>query len=192
MLRTFYWIMGICAFCAMLFFRSASARGGDRTTAAFSWRYSGDALAWTYDETPLPRTYAEARAQSLRTGLPLVVWVGNAVCPVCVQRTRGQYVHWVTDSFPDTPKDALVVGVQDGGDLTRIGTMTAWPDGHITTINKALDLWRTHKQVTDQRGIAYRGAPVYQPTYNSGYSSYSGYQRSYVPIRSRGRSGCAT
>mgnify|MGYP001582718057 CR=1 FL=1 len=188
MIRACCWILALCTFCVILFFRTDRCGAADRDKAA--------KIAWTFAEapkadTPLPKTYAEARERSLRTGLPLVVWVGEAVCPGCVQRTKEEYVHWVTQSFPDTPKDALVVGIPQGGDLIRIGTMTAWPDGHLTTIAKALDLWRTHRQTTDQRATAYRGGQVSQSTY-SGYNQKASVGRSRGVFRSRASGGCST
>ncbi len=190
MIRTFCWILGFCTLCVVLFFRPHPA-------------HANGTLTWTFSEVealdPLPKTYAEARERSLLTGLPIVVWVGDAVCPGCVARTKEEFVHWVVPSFPDTPKDALVVGLPERGDLIRIGTMTSWPDGHITTIRKALELYKTHRQTTDQRSTPYRGVSTATPAvYRSvAYPAYSGYSgghggRSYGGARSRGRGGCST
>ena len=204
--RSLCWVLGFCALCLLLFFRLDAARadGANATSQRLAWSFAGQvsvdkgrvqvAISWSFvsepappkPDTPLPRTYAEARERALRTGLPLVVWVGEALCPGCVQRTKEEYVHWVTASFPDTPKDALVVAVVERGDLVRIGTMTQWPEGHLTTVAKALDLWRTHKQTTDQRSTPYRGVQATQTYFQATYSRKS----SYVPaFRSRGRSG---
>ncbi len=188
-MRTLCWILGFCTLCVLLFFRHNGASAQDRNAPARA--------AWTFTEVvkdaPLPKTYAEARERSLRTGLPLVVWVGEALCPGCVARTKEEYVHWITPSFPDTPKDALVVGIPQGGDLIRIGTVTAWPDGHLTTIAKVLETWRTHKQTTDQRGSVYRGSRVSQASQVSQVSQPA-YRQSYTPAfrNSRGRGGCST
>ena len=221
MVRTFCWILAICSLCVILFFRPVVAGASDRDSTAqhVAWNFSSQVapvstnrvIDWTFTElekpdTPLPKTYAEARERALRTGLPLVVWVGEAVCPACVQRSKEEYVHWVTQSFPDTPKDALVVGLKVGDDLMRIGTMSSWPqpDGHLGTVAKALDLWRTHRQTTDQRGASYRGGqtaqhPVqfFQPQFYAApsYGGYNSPSRGYAPAfrTGRGRSGgCST
>ncbi len=187
MIRTLCWILAITSFCLMVIPQGVHGNG----------------ISWTFIETtpkvdtPLPKTYAEARARSLSTGLPLVVWVGDAVCPACVQRTKEEFVHWVTPVTPSFPDHALVVGLPERGELIRIGTMTAWPDGHITTIRKALELYRTHRQTTDQRSTPYRGASTYTPAIyqHITYPAYSGYSGGYggkAGGRSRGRGGCST
>lgn len=208
MVRTMCWIIALCTFCVILFFQCAASGAFDRNEKV-TWDFSGPLTTVPSSnspfifvdppnpDVPLPKSYAEARERSLHTGLPLVVWVGEAVCPGCVQRTKIQYVHWVTQSFPDTPKDALVVGMPENNELIRVATMTQWPEGHLTTIAKALDLWKAHRKVTDQRSAAYRGGVTpYQAPYSGypgGYSGYSG--RSYTPaFRSygRGRAACST
>ncbi len=186
MIRTFCWILGFCTLCVVLFFRPDPVNANGTLT----WTFTEIDPEPVKPDTPLPKTYAEARERALRTGKPLVVWVGEAICPGCVQRTKEEFVHWVTPTFPDTPKDALVVGVAERGELIRVGTMTAWPEGHLTTVRKALDLYRTHKQTTDQRSTPYRGVQTqqtYQPAIYSGYGGYS--KASYGGSRGRGRSG---
>lgn len=68
-----------------------------------------------------PLTYAEARAEALAKGLPLVVWVGQPA-----QDLLGA-VSVAVDQFDGTNGKSVVIGKPDSGDLMRFRTITGTP-----------------------------------------------------------------
>jgi hypothetical protein len=112
--------------------------------------------------------YAEARARAVRDGKPLVVWVGggDALCPSCMHRLADEdgVVNFVAPSFPDTPAQAIVVAVPEGGDLFRVATITRWVTGdptwgHVPSVRRAVRNWRERRAVTNG-GWSLDAAPV--------------------------------
>lgn len=103
-------------------------------------------------------TYADAYAQSMREGKPLVAWVGggDAVCAACVNTLKDEAVHLVTKTLPGVVPDgerALVVMVPENGTMLVPARITQWITGdatwgHTPSIRRALDSWRTRRAVT--------------------------------------------
>jgi hypothetical protein len=104
---------------------------------------------------PKAATYADARARAIAEGKPLVVWVGggDALCVPCLRTLSDEAVHWIADSWPNTPPQALIVAMPEAGDLLRVATITQWTTGdrvfgHVPSIRRAIDAWRTRRAET--------------------------------------------
>lgn len=120
---------------------------------AFAAADAAAALALASASTTVPAdaplTYAEASRRALAERKPLVVWVGDALCPGCIAKMEGETVNVVVKDFEGVPAGGgLVVGVPDGTDeLLRVATITEWETGdkiwgHVPSIRRALTAWR--------------------------------------------------
>lgn len=117
----------------------------------------GDAPFESAPRISKPRSYADARQEAIHKGKPLVVWVGEARCPNCVQHNREEFVHFLAESQAGFPADSLTVGVPVDGELVVAGQVTHWPDGHIPTVREILRRWRAdRRKVTD---ASFQGDP---------------------------------
>lgn len=86
-------------------------------------------------------TYAQARLKSLRTGKPLIVWIGESICPECIGHNAEEFVHFVAQSHPQFPADSLTVSVPVNGQSLMAGQVRHWPDGHLPTVRMILRKW---------------------------------------------------
>lgn len=101
------------------------------------------------------QTYEEAKALAEQKGLPLLVWVGDGYCPNCVYSLRTEAVHYESDTYPGVPPSGgVVVGVHENGRLLQVATITGWTTGdpvwgHVASVRRALNRWRTQRQTTE-------------------------------------------
>ncbi len=102
-----------------------------------------------------PPTYQDARDRAIRENKPLVVFVGDALCPGCASTLAEEdgMVCVATKTFEDVPTTGgIVLGVPDGsGDLNRVATITQWTTGdktygHVPSTRRALLAWRTDRR----------------------------------------------
>lgn len=107
------------------------------------------------DKAPAELSYEEAQELAIAKGLPLVVWIGGAVCPSCIGHNLDEFIHFFSDEHTGFPPDSLTVGVPSNGKLLMAGQVRAdqqdggWPDGHIPTVRRILQLW--HAQPVQSR-----------------------------------------
>lgn len=114
-----------------------------------------------------PLTYEEAREESLRTSKPLVAWVGtDVICPGCIAGNPDEFVHFIAASHPGFPTGSLTVGVVSNGELKMAGQVTAWPDGHMSTIRSILRQWDS--QPLDRRRTVRSVTPAGTPQWHPG------------------------
>lgn len=120
-----------------------------------------DALAARVDELTIKppqqpkgnwQKMSDAWDEAIRTGKPLVVWSGNAICPGCVAATTasGEWVNLTAPAGvfqmpagPWPPSDAITVLQPDGPNMYMVGTYTdfgtvAQGRGHLWTVRQAL------------------------------------------------------
>ncbi len=113
------------------------------------------ALAAAGQTTPAtPPTYQDARDRAVREGKPLVVFVGDALCPGCATTLSEEdgMVCVAVKTLEDVPATGgIVLGVPDGkGDMDRVATITQWTTGdktygHVPSTRRALLAWRTNR-----------------------------------------------
>ncbi len=116
-------------------------------------------------------TYEQLAARAIREGKPLIVWAGSGdtICPPCVERLRGEALHWMGDAYPGVG-NALVVQVPENGQLWTVARITRWHTGdefwgHVPSIRRALSAWRTNR-TTSQGGwsMGVQAMPQYSGT----------------------------
>lgn len=101
------------------------------------------------DLEPAKETYAEAKDRSIREGKPFLVWVGEGVCPACIQNNKNEFVSWVDpDGNFDGLKHGLVIGMPEAGKSIKIAEITDWTSGHIPTVRRAIRRWDESRTTT--------------------------------------------
>lgn len=126
---------------------------------------------------PKPTTYAEARAQAIARGIPLVIWSGEALCPGCVKTTSadGTFVNWNGPvpgfSALSAITNAIVVGWPEGGELYHAATITQWDKlGHVNSTKAAISQFRANRITVRQDRpamAAYQVQQTYQPQFRA-------------------------
>jgi len=110
-------------------------------------------------------SYGDACRESLRTGKPLLVWVGGNFCERCVADSKDEFIHHFAKSFPGVAAPAVVVAAPEGDWLTRVENITWWVEGdatfgHIPSARRALANYRT--------GAGRVPSPAFQPAAGMG------------------------
>ena len=98
--------------------------------------------------TVLP--YSEALEVARKTGKPLIVWGGDAFCPLCVVETKDEFIHssvnredprfWIKENGK-VVKDTLMLAIRDGSQMKMVAHLGEWKGNHLPTLRKALRLW---------------------------------------------------
>ncbi len=110
------------------------------------------------------RTYEDAYAKALATGLPLVVWNGSAICPPCIDSTDGtEFINFV-GTVPGCPTNAITVSVPSGQEILGVGAVDQWITndatyGHVPSVRRLLQRWR-NRFVAQAATASYSFAPA--------------------------------
>lgn len=88
--------------------------------------------------------YNSAYAQAVKTGKPLLVWVGDARCDRCTKATMAEFVHHRASSFYGSTQPRVVVSLPKNGELIWIGDVTNWITGdpvfgHIPSTKRLIE-----------------------------------------------------
>lgn len=133
---------------------------------------------------PAPLSYGDAYRESLRTGRPLLVWVGGNFCERCVNDSADEFIHHFTASWPGAPVPSVVVAVPEGDGLTRLDTLTRWIEGdatfgHLPSVRRIIE------------GAKARKAAPTRPQGGWGGAANVGWSGAAAPMRSgKGRGSC--
>lgn len=88
---------------------------------------------------------------SLQSRKPVLEWVGDELCPRCVDDTKGEFLHFFT---PGRGGKSVVVWLPGGdGEHYRVGTLTKWVEGspkwgHAASARKVLKAWNEGRPTT--------------------------------------------
>lgn len=107
--------------------------------------------------------YLDAYREAIRTGKPLITWVGGNFCERCVADSKNEFVHAFVDRWPETgAKDtvdapATVIGIPTGGIVARVATVSRWivgddTFGHVPSARRAIFNWREGRRMTSDDG----------------------------------------
>lgn len=95
-----------------------------------------------------PAAYRDAYNAALRSGKPMIVWVGGNFCERCVNDSKNEFVHhFVDDGWEGVKGPATVVAVPHGDKLYRAGTVNRWTVGssdwgHVPSARRVTSEWR--------------------------------------------------
>lgn len=114
------------------------------------------------------RTLDEAEALAIKTAKPLVVWLGKAICPSCIDATNDEFINFAADSLPGFPADSITVYMRKSTspEVKLVGYVKGWQDdgkhGHLPTIRKIL---RRHDDtgLVIHEVIAWESQPLLPP-----------------------------
>lgn len=189
-------LAALAAFLLLFVGRVAPATAADNEFRV-SHGFTVSHPATTHRHAGGKETYAEARARAITENKPLLVWVGEAICPACIRENKDEFVHYVSATWPDA-KDAVVVADVKDGELYRVGSVTQWVTGdatfgHIPSSRRVLARWRSAGAVSE--GAGWPSAAPASPWYGAappsvGMSSYGvTYATRAAPVYARTRSG---
>lgn len=172
------------------------------------WDHAGQLPAHKHDApaSPEPSAYAQAHAESLRTGKPLIVWCGGNFCSRCVEDSKGEFLHAFVDSWQGQrgPATVLLVPGEDGH-MYRAATVTRWTVGsrdwgHIPSARRLLADWRARARQGIKAPLTLlnfgdggtwgMANDAYWRNYGGGYGSRSAPVRSGRLFRGAGSGGC--
>lgn len=92
--------------------------------------------------------YEAIKAESLRTGKPVIVWVGGNFCDRCVNDSVGEFLHaFAPDGWEGNKGPATAVLVPHDGHLYYAGIVTRWTVGshdwgHVPSARRIAAEWR--------------------------------------------------
>lgn len=138
-------------------------------------------------------TYADAHRDSLRTGKPLLVWVGGNFCNRCVEDSREEFLHVFVDDWQGQKGPATILLVPaDDGHLYRAATVTKWTVGsrdwgHIPSARRLLADWRARAGQGNRAPLAlldFGDGGKWGMANDAYWRNYSGYGSKSVPMRS--------
>lgn len=100
----------------------------------------------------IPSAHDAAWAESLKTGKPIVVWVGGNFCDRCVDDSKNEFVHVFVNGWQGHPGPATVVCVPHDGDVYRAATVEKWTVGthdwgHVPSARRVVAEWRRRAAV---------------------------------------------
>lgn len=92
--------------------------------------------------------FRRVKAESLRTGKPVVAWVGGNFCERCVNDSANEFLHvFVEDGWDGNRGPATAVLVPHDGYLYYAGVVTRWTVGsrdwgHVPSARRIAAEWR--------------------------------------------------
>lgn len=141
-------------------------------------------------------TYAQAHAEALRTGKPLIVWVGGDFCARCVAEDGGkEFVHHLTPKWEGVQAPATIIYMPEEGQLLQAATVTRWTVGshdwgHLPSARRVAREWRAQVRTGNKAPLLLlnlgdggnwgMSQVVYSSSYRGSYGSSKGYS-SYPP-----------
>lgn len=76
-----------------------------------------------------PTDHSTAWAESMRTGKPIIAWVGGNFCERCVKDSAAEFVHVFVDEWHGNRGPATVLLMPHEGTVYRVGTVNRWTEG---------------------------------------------------------------
>lgn len=109
--------------------------------------------------------------------------------------TKDEFVHYFTEFYERANGPAVVVGVPEGDEITRVATIKRWDDGHLASIRSVLRGFRARRRPTipitggkygDEGGIHYLvSQPILEPMFQP-VPTFSAAPGAYFPAPSFG------
>lgn len=139
-----------------------------------------------------PDAVEEAVAKSLRTGMPVILWVGGDFCNRCVDDSRSEFIHVFLDEWRGQRGPATVILAPHGKQTYRVATVNRWTVGshdwgHIPSARRLVHEWRSRSEHGNL-------APLPLMYLSGGYWGWPADRKqlpgSGTPYRVQSRAGC--
>jgi hypothetical protein len=121
----------------------ASRQGNTAFASAVNGRSDDTGLGW-----------ADAKRLALQQRKPLLKWVGDDLCPRCVDDTKGEFVHTFAKHDANYPQRSVAVMLPGSdGYLYEIGVLTGWTEGsakwgHAASVRKMVKAFNEGRPTT--------------------------------------------